>query len=198
MGRIGLFGGTFDPPHVGHLILASVISDALALDEVWFVPAADPPHKQGVVISHADHRLAMVRLATHGDRRFQVSLIDVSRPGPHFSVDMVALAQAARPDSDFFFLMGSDTLRELPHWFRPHELLAHCTLAILKRPEYPVVLDEMEARLSGIKQRSQMVDGPGITVAASMIRERVAQGLSIRYLVLDSVADYIDAQGLYR
>lgn len=198
MERIGLLGGTFDPPHVGHLILASVVYDALALDKIWFVPAADPPHKQGIAISSADHRLAMLRLAIADDPRFSLSLVDVERPGPHYTVDMVAHLQAAQPTTEFTFLIGSDSLCELPHWERPHELLARCALAVLQRPEYPAELADLEEVLPGIGSRVSIVEGPEVGIASSEIRHRVANRRSIRYLVPDKVEHYIEGQKLYR
>jgi nicotinate-nucleotide adenylyltransferase len=107
--RIGLFGGTFDPPHIGHLILAEVMVDVLGLDRVWFVPAADPPHKQHRDKTPVEHRLAMLELALDGNPAFQLSRIDIDRDGPHYTVEMVALARASCPADDFWFLMGSDS-----------------------------------------------------------------------------------------
>ncbi len=198
MERLGLLGGTFDPLHIGHLILASIAAEALALDAVWFVPAADPPHKQGRAITPAEHRLAMLALGIAGDSRFALSRIDVDRPGPQYSVDMVALAQALQPQAALFFLLGSDSLVDLPHWYRPDLLLSRCTLGVYRRPGVPLDMAALEARLPGLHGRVVWVDGPGISLSASAIRERVRAGQSIRYLVPESVRVYIQAHQLYR
>jgi nicotinate-nucleotide adenylyltransferase len=198
MERIGLFGGTFDPPHLGHLILASVICEALALERVLFVPAADPPHKKARQVTAADHRLAMLHAALDGDSRFAVSLIDVLRPGPHYSVDTVACARAEHPGGTLFFLMGSDSLADLHLWYRPDLLVEDCALAVLRRPGAPVDLAALESVTPDIHSRVIVVDGPGIAISASMIRERVGAEQSIRYLVPDAVREYIDIHRLYR
>jgi len=197
MERLGLLGGTFDPLHVGHLILASIAADALALEVVWFVPAADPPHKQGRAITPARHRLAMLALGIAGDSRFALSTIDVDRPGPHYSADMVALAQEQAPQAALFFLLGSDSLADLPGWHRPDLLLGRCTLAVYRRPDAPVDMAALEARLPGLSERVIWVDGPGVSLSATAIRERARAGRSIRYLVPDSVRAYIEAHRLY-
>ncbi len=198
MERIGLLGGTFDPPHLGHLIMASVMADALGLSRVWFVPAADPPHKQGRRITRAAQRVAMLRLAIAPDERFALSLIDIERPGPHYSVDMVALARQREPDARFYFLMGSDSLQDVPHWYAPERLIALCELAVLERPGYPLDLTAVEEALPGITARTVPVEGPGIMLSATAVRARVQAGESIRYLVPSAVERYIEAEGLYR
>ena len=197
MERLGLLGGTFDPPHVGHLILASVVADALGLDQIWFVPAADPPHKQAVPVTLEEHRLAMVQLVTDADSRFELSRLHIERPGPHYSVDMVAAARSQRPDADFFFLMGSDSLADVPSWHDPQRFILQCQLAVLERPRHPINVEGMEAQLPGIMDRVWHVKGPSISLSASQIRERVRTGRSIRYLVTPEVQTYIEATGLY-
>ncbi|MBN2470015.1 MAG: nicotinate (nicotinamide) nucleotide adenylyltransferase [Anaerolineae bacterium] len=198
MERLGLLGGTFDPPHLGHLILASVVADALALDQVWFVPAADPPHKQGRTITSAAHRLAMLRLVTEPDDRFSLSLIDIERPGPHYSVDMVAEACQREPEAQLYFLMGSDSLLDVPHWYAPEQLIALCELAVLERPGHPLDLDTVARDLPAIRGRVVPVAGPEVALSATQVRARVRQGQSIRYLVTPAVGHYIAAEGLYR
>ncbi|NPV66850.1 MAG: nicotinate (nicotinamide) nucleotide adenylyltransferase [Anaerolineae bacterium] len=197
MERLGLLGGTFDPLHIGHLILASMAVEALALDAVWFVPAADPPHKQGRAVTPASHRLAMVALGIAGNPRFALSRIDVDRPGPHYSVDMVALAQQQAPQAAIFFLLGSDSLADLPTWHRPDLLLARCQLGVYQRPEAPVDVAALEAHLPGLSGRMIWIEGPGISLSASAIRERLQGGRSVRYLVPETVRTYIDAHRLY-
>ncbi len=198
MGRIGLLGGTFDPPHVGHLILAAVAADSLALDAVWFVPAGDPPHKRGQAITPVAHRLGMLHLAVAGNALFHISRIDVDRPGPHYSVDMVALARAQRPEAEWFFLVGGDSLRDLPTWHQPQRLLELCSLAVLRRPGAAVDMAHLRDVLPGVEQKVIFVDGPGVDISGTAITERVRAGRTIRYMVPDAVRDYILTQGLYR
>ncbi len=198
MGRIGLFGGTFDPPHLGHLILASVTADALALDAVWFVPAGEPPHKQRRAITPIAHRLEMVRLALASNPLFHLSRLDVDRPGPHFTADMVALAQAQQPTAELFFLMGGDSLGDLPHWHEPERLLRLCRLAVFRRPEPLIDMDRLETALPGVRECVTFVEGPSIGLSGTMIGARVRAGQSIRYLVPDAVGEYIAVHGLYR
>lgn len=197
MERLGLLGGTFDPLHIGHLILASVTAETLALDAVWFVPAADPPHKQGRAVTPASHRLAMVALGIAGNPCFALSRIDVDRPGPHYSADMVALAQQQAPQAAIFFLLGSDSLADLPTWHRPDLLLTRCQLGVYRRPEVPVDMAALEAHLPGLTGRVTWVEGPGIHLSATTIRERLQAGRSIRYLVPETVRTYIEAHHLY-
>lgn len=197
MERLGLFGGTFDPPHLGHLILAMVCADALRLDAVWFVPAGTPPHKRGRRITPIEHRLAMLHLALSDNPAFEVSRIDVDRPGPHYTVDMVALAHKERPDADFFFLMGGDSLRDLPIWRDAPRLIHLCRLGVYRRPEDGVDLAALEQALPGVSQRIVLVDGPSVGLSASAIGQRVRERRSIRYLVPEGVRAYIDAHRLY-
>jgi nicotinate-nucleotide adenylyltransferase len=198
MERIGLFGGTFDPPHIGHLILASVIAGSLKLDTVWFVPVADPPHKKHRMISSVVHRLAMLELALADNPLMRISRIDIDRPGPHYTADMVALASQQAQDSALFFLMGSDSLRDLPSWHNPQQLLEVCHLAVLRRPGVALSMSKLYRILPALEHRMVFVDGPGIDLASSSIARCVRDGHSIQYLVPESVRTYIIEQELYR
>ncbi len=198
MERIGLFGGTFDPPHLGHLILAAVAADALSLDAVWFVPAADPPHKQGRRLTAIADRLEMLRLALADNPTFLISRLDVDRPGPHYSVEMVALARAQRPEAAWFFLMGADSLCDLPRWRQPEKLLTLCDLAVLHRPGVSLDMADLEARLPGVADHVIFLKGPGVLISATEIGERVRAGHTIRYLTPDPVREYIAARRLYK
>lgn len=198
MERIGLLGGTFDPPHLGHLILAAVAADALSLDAVWFVPAAEPPHKQGRHLTAIAHRLEMLRLALADNPAFLISRLDVDRPGPHYSVEMVALARAQRPQTMWFFLMGEDSLRDLPRWHQPERLLTLCDLAVLRRPGASVDMAALSAQLPDVADHVIFLDGPGVMISATEIGERVRAGRTIRYLTPDPVREYIAARRLYK
>ncbi len=197
--RIGVYGGTFDPPHLGHLILAETAADSLALARVLFVPAADPPHKAAATIrATAAHRLAMVELAIAGNPRFALSRVDVDRPGPHYSVDMLRLLRAQFPAAELVFLIGVDSLRDLPTWSRPRELLRLATLGVMRRPFVEVDLAALEAQLPGVSERIAWIDAPLIDIAARDLARRIANGYSIRYQVTENVRAYIARHQLYR
>lgn len=197
-GRIGLLGGTFDPVHIGHLILAEEARDQLDLSIVYFVPAGDPPHKRDRRLAPVEHRLRMVELAVADNPLFQVSRVDADRPGPHYTVDMVNIFKAQmRPGGTLFFLMGYDSLAELPSWHEPQALVAACHLVALTRYNVPLDWDYLEAKLPGIRQRVTLLDMPELEIASHHIQERVRAGRSIRYLVPDPVCAYIREHGLY-
>lgn len=198
MRRLGILGGTFDPPHTGHLILAEYAWSALGLDQVLFVPAADPPHKQQEDKQPVQQRLAMLELALARNDHFAISRADVDRPGPHYSVDMLALVQAEYPEHELYFVMGSDSLRNLMRWHRPHELIQRCRLAVMRRPGDYVRLDMHEAALPGLADRVAMVEAPLIGISSSQIVDRLQHGRSVRYLLPEAVFDYITEHGLYR
>ncbi len=198
--KLGILGGTFDPIHLGHLLVAELGRETLGLHRVLFVPAADPPHKQDLAKSAARHRRVMVELAIAGNPCFALSPVDLDRPGPHYSTDTVRLLRAeyGLAADDCFFIIGTDSLQDLPGWHRPAELLRLCRLAVACRPGYPPDLTELEKVLPGLHDRLDWVEMPGRELAATDIRARVAAGKSIRYQVPDSVREYIERQGLYR
>lgn len=200
MARIGILGGTFDPPHIGHLILAEQARDMLQLDRVLFVPVGRHPFKEGYTRVEAEHRLAMLRLALVGNPYFDVSLVDIERPGPHYSADMVALLHERAPDDDFYFLMGGDNLRDLPTWTRPEEVYHHTRLAVMRRSDEDVSADMHGDTLPGLAERVDFVDTPLMSVwlSSTQVIERLQAGRSLRYLVPDAVLDYIQQHNLYR
>ncbi|GIV80712.1 MAG: putative nicotinate-nucleotide adenylyltransferase [Anaerolineae bacterium] len=197
--RLGVFGGTFDPPHLGHLILAETAADCLALHRVLFVPAADPPHKHASAIrASAEHRLAMTALAIADNARFALSRVDMDRPGPHYTVDMLRLLEEQHPGAELFLLLGSDSLRDLPAWSRPAELLTLARLGVMQRPGAVPDLDALERLLPGLRERLHWIPAPPLDLASSAIADLIAAGRSVRYLVPDRVLEYITAHGLYR
>jgi nicotinate-nucleotide adenylyltransferase len=197
--RLGILGGTFDPPHLGHLVLAEVAADALDLAAVLFVPAADPPHKAaGMVTAAAAHRLAMVERAIAGNPRFKLSRADVDRPGPHYSVDMIRLLQVEYPAAALVFLIGEDSLRDLPSWSRPHELIQLVTLGVMHRVGEQVDRAGLERAIPGVGARTTWIDAPCVEISSSVLERDIAEGRSIRYRVPDSVIEYIETHHLYR
>jgi len=196
--RVGVLGGTFDPIHIGHLILAEEARDQLDLDLVYFVPAGDPPHKRDRHLTPVAQRVHMTELALAGNAAFRVSRVDADRAGPHYTVDMVQIIQDQLPrGSELFFLMGFDSLTELPTWHEPARLIAACHLVALTRHDIDVDWAELEAALPGIRQRVTLLDMPELEIASHQLQQRIREGRSIRYLVPDEVCAYIREKGLY-
>jgi nicotinate-nucleotide adenylyltransferase len=190
--RIGVLGGTFDPVHLGHLILAEEARDQLGLSVVYFVPAGDPPHKQGRHLAPVEDRLRMIELAIAGNDAFRASRADADRPGPHYTLDMVHILQAQLPPGgELYFLMGYDSLAELPTWHRARELVAACHLVALTRHDVPLDWVYLESQLPGVRERVTLLDMPELEIASHQIQERVRTGRTIRYLVPDGVCSYI-------
>lgn len=195
--RIGILGGTFDPPHIGHLVLADCAIATLGLDDLLFVPAADPPHKVGTRAPIA-HRLGMLEAALTIDPRFHLSRVDIDRPGPHYTVDMVRVVQAQYPDAELYFCMGSDSLRDLTKWYQPAALIAQVRLAVMRRPDADVPLSVHADVLPTLEARIDVIDAPRLEVSSTEIVERLRQGKTVRYLVPQPVLDYIETHQVYR
>lgn len=195
--RIGVFGGTFDPVHLGHLVSASEMREACRLDQVWWVPAGSPPHKPGVAVSSDADRLAMLRLALEDDPGAVVSTADLGRAGPSYTVDLLRRIRAEQPDADLVFLMGGDSLRDLPTWHDPQGILEIATIAVARRPGVSVDLDAVCLAVPNAAGRTQIVDVPLIGISATDIRGRVRSGRTIRHLVPAAVEAYIRAKRLY-
>ncbi len=198
--RLGILGGTFDPIHVGHLLLAEAAYETLNLSRVLFAPAGDSPFKQDVSKSAAGHRRAMVELAINPNPHFELSLVDLERPGPHYSIDTIRLLreQYRLSAEDCYFIMGGDSLADLPKWHQAAAFIESCRLAVSRRPGYRPDLNRLEEKLPGLRRRLDWVEMPALGLEASTIRERVRAGQSIRYRVLDSVSNYIHVNKLYR
>ena len=196
-------GGTFDPVHLGHLAIAEAARESLDLERVVFLPAGVPPHKPGAVTAPAEDRVAMVRLAIAGNATFELSRVDVDRPGPSYTADSVRLiAEAERTagrDPDLVLIMSAETLAGLPDWHEPTRLLAACRVAVVPREGHPAPdLAWIAAQFPGQANRIVMLDGPRLGISSTGVRERIATGRSIRYLVPDAVEHYIADHGLYR
>ena len=198
--RIGILGGTFDPPHIGHLWLATLAADELALDRVVFMPAAQPPHKrrrQGM--SSITERLLMTRLAITGNDAFELSTVEVGRSGPSYTVDSVEELQRTYGDASLFLLMAADSLAQIDTWREPDRLLSLIEWAVAPRPgSSPPDRAQLRARFGKAADRIHLLEGPSLDVSATQIRGRVAAGLAIRYLVPQAVEEMIVATGLYR
>jgi nicotinate-nucleotide adenylyltransferase len=198
--RIGILGGTFDPPHVGHLWLATLARDAIGLDRVLFMPAAQPPHKRLRGMSSATDRLLMTRLAIAGDEAFELTLIEMERPGPSYTIDSVdELQRAYGDDAQLFLLMAADTLAQIDSWREPDALLERVEWVVGPRPGVPMPeRSALDDRFGERASRIHLLSGPSLDVSSTQIRERVAAGDAIRYLVPRGVEELITDRGLYR
>ena len=198
--KLGILGGTFDPVHNGHLQIARAAYDALNLSQVLFVPAGDPPHKQGRPITEAKHRLRMLELALSCRPQFAVSTVDLDRPGPHYTVDTVALLRSSYELSNIgcYFIIGSDSLVELPTWHNPAGLLSLCKLAVIYRPGYLPDLAQLQQQLPDLPDRVVWVEMPAIPISATQIRTQLACGKTSLSAIPAPVQKYIQAHSLYR
>ncbi len=201
--RVGLLGGTFDPIHFGHLVIAEEVRTVLHLTEMVFVPAGHPPHKPGRIVTEAQHRLAMLELAIASNPHFTISLVDLERPGPSYTVETLqVLRQQWGAQTAIYFVIGGDSLEDLLAWYDPAGILKQLTaLVAVQRPGYEEAAgyrDTLEARLPGIRQRLIMVQAPQLDISATDLRRRVAEGRPIKYQTPEAVERYIIEYGLYR
>ena len=198
--KIGILGGTFDPVHLGHLIIAEEAVASLGLDRVIFVPAGDPWMKAGIPISPGPNRLAMVLAAVAGNPAFHVSPVELDRNGPSYTVDTLEeLQEDYGSQTELFFIIGADALKDFGQWRKPERVLELCTLAVVGRPAQEALdLSVLEAMIPGIGNRVEMVYGVAISVSSTDIRERIAEDRSIRHLVPPAVESFIREHGLYK
>lgn len=197
--RIGVIGGTFDPIHNGHLAVAREVKSRLDLAEILFVLAGQPYLRVNSRVSPAKDRLEMVRLAIAGHSDFRLSIVDIDRPGPTYTIDTIDdLLTQLGTGAELFFVVGWENLAQLPRWREPSRLIEKCRLVAVPRPGYPRPdIKSLEAAISGISRRLIILDRPVVDISATDIRERVAQGLPISDLVPDAVAKYIREHRLY-
>ena len=199
MQTIGIFGGTFDPPHLGHLILAAEARAQLGLERLLWVLTPDPPHKKGQSITSLEHRLAMLKLALLGDVQFELSAIELNRPGPHYALDTVQILARENPGARLVYLMGGDSLRDLPTWHRPADFVSACSLiGVIRRPGGALDLVSLEKSLPGLRSKVRFVEAPLIDITAHEIRARVSRGRPFRYFLPPDVYTYIMEHKLYR
>lgn len=201
--RVGVLGGTFDPVHYGHLVIAEEVYTALDLAEMVFVPAGHPPHKPDSLVAAEHHRLSMLELAIAGNPHFSISLVDLERPGPSYTVDTLRLLrQQWGEQTALYFVIGWDSLEEFLTWHDPAGVLEQLAyLVAVRRPGYNEesgYRDSLEARLPGIKQRLLVVPAPQLEISSTDLRERVAQGRPIKYQLPEAVEHYIEQNNLYQ
>ena len=190
--KLGIFGGTFNPPHMAHLMAAEGVRDQLKLDKVLFVPAAIPPHKQKENIVPVKHRLEMVRLAIRGNRYFEISDVELHRKGPSYTIDTVREMRRSYPDDELLFIMGIDLLTEFDTWKEPDMILEECRLVAMNRPGFDLAVIDKD-----LLMRVELVNVPSVDISSTNIRRRVKSGRSIRYLVTQDVEEYIHRNSIY-
>lgn len=200
--RIGILGGTFDPPHHAHLILAQHALEELSLDKVLFVPAGVPPHKT-TTRTPIEHRLTMILMCIEDVPQFELSRVEIDRPGPHYTIDTVRIIQNQNPDAELFFIMGGDVFRDLPNWDRPQEMFRTCKIAVavMRRPGFgnpEIRLDMHRDTIPEIEQNALLLSSPLVEFSSTDIVDRLMRGKSIRYMVPDYILHYIQAHGLYK
>jgi len=187
MKKVGILGGTFDPPHMGHLLIANEVLSSLQLDEIWFMPNQEPPHKKKTESVTNKERIQMLGLAIEGNSSFKIETIELERTGPSYTVETMGILAAQNADNQFYFIIGADMIEYLPKWHKIDELVRLVQFVGVERPkfshvtEYPVLY----------------VDVPSMEVSSSLIRERLQIGKTVRYLLPDSVIRYIEENHLY-
>lgn len=197
--RIGIFGGTFDPPHVGHLILAEECRTQLKLDKLLWVVTDNPPHKRYVSISPIEDRVKLVEKAITDNEAFLLSRVDIDRPAPHFAIDTVNILKSENPGAQFFYLMGGDSLHDLPTWKRPNDFIEMCDgIGVMRRHADQVDLVSLEQLLPGISKKVMIVDAPILEISSKEIRQRINEGQGYRYYLRDAVFQAVRDLGLYR
>lgn len=186
MKKIGLLGGTFDPPHIGHLAIADEVIERLNLDEIWFIPSAEPPHKEKANVS-AEDRVAMLSAAIIDQPLFKINNIELERKGRSYTIDTIKSLKLAYPNVNFYFIIGADMVEYLPNWYQIDQLVELIQFVGVKRPEYqldtpfPVIL----------------LDVPGLDISSTLIRDRLKMNRTVRYLIPESVLAVIKERGLY-
>jgi nicotinate-nucleotide adenylyltransferase len=190
--KIGVYGGTFDPIHWGHLVLAEEARTQTRLDKVLFVPSGQPPHKLDRALTPFSHRLKMVRLALEGSDGFEVSSVEADESRPHYTLETLDSLSRLHPNDEISFILGSDSLLEMKNWRQPEDIAARYPLVVLLRPGH----DPLEAS-PVFTRRMKVVDGLSVAISSTLVRDRLARGASVRFLVPAPVADYARRHGLY-
>ncbi|MGD8237656.1 MAG: nicotinate-nucleotide adenylyltransferase [Armatimonadota bacterium] len=193
---LGILGGTFDPIHYGHLVAAEQTRHAFGLDSILFIPCGQPYHRPKAPVAGAEDRYEMARLAISGNPFFEVTRIEIDRPGPSYTVDTVASLKAARPECALRVILGTDAVEELANWAEPERLLQECRVVVVSRPG--TSWEDVDRALpAGYAEQVDRLEIPGLHISSTELRARAAAGRPLRYLVPDAVAAHIRERGLY-
>ena len=197
--KIGFFGGTFDPPHIGHLILASEAAHQFGLTRLLWVLNPDPPHKQEQEITPLPHRLEMLQRTISDNPIFELSRLELDSPGPHYTINTIQMLKEQEPDAEIFLLIGGDSFRDLPTWRRYTELVAAVSkISVMRRPGDSFDMFALEAQIPGLTDKVSFIDALLLNLSSREIRRRVTDGDEFRYYVHPSVYEYIQTNQLYR
>jgi nicotinate-nucleotide adenylyltransferase len=197
--RIGIFGGTFDPPHIGHQILAAEALEQLKLDQIFWVLTPFPPHKIQQKITTLTHRLRMVELAIESNLKFILSRVDIDRQPPHYAVDTMSILRKQAPDDEFYYLMGMDSLYDLPAWHCPTDFVDLCNgIVVMVRQGEILETSKLDSEITGLDSKLHYLKTPIIEISASDIRTRIGDGKQYRYFVPEKVYQYIVNNHLYK
>ncbi len=197
--RLGIFGGTFDPPHLGHLILADEALDQLNLDRVLWLLTPNPPHKTRQLISPLETRLKLLEFSLESEPRFEILRLDIDRPAPHYAADSMRLLRQAYPKANLVYLMGGDSLNDLPTWMRPQQFVEGCDeIGVMPRPGRSTDLVKLENQIPGIKGKVRFIKAPLLEISSSNLREKITAGNAYRYYLVPAVYEFIEQQQLYR
>ena len=196
---IGLFGGTFDPPHIGHVSLANKAFNQFNLSRLLWVLTPNPPHKRGNIITPVEHRIEMVNRAIADNPTFELSLIEVHRPGPHYTIDTVNQLKQQEPDLEVILLIGGDSLRDLPTWRQNTDLVAAVKkLGVMRRPGDSFDMHSLEKEIPGITEKVGFIDAQQHDISSRNIRHLVEEGLPYQQFLTPDVYEYIEVNHLYR
>jgi len=197
--KIGVFGGTFDPPHIGHLILASEACYQLDLQSILWVLTPNPPHKPNQPITPLIHRLSMLQVCLVDEPCFNLSRVDIDRSPPHYALDTMRILRSKYPDVHLVYLMGGDSLHDLPNWHHPQEFIRVCqTVGVMHRPGEHIDLTTLETLLPGITEKTRFIEAPMLEISSSLIRQNLQEGRPFRYYLLPPVYSLIKEHNLYR
>lgn len=197
--RLGIFGGTFDPPHLAHLIFAQEAAFQLHLERVLWLLTPVSPLKSDLEISPWEQRLELLEAALAGNQKFEVSRVDIDRPGPHFAYESMKILADQNEGVQLLYLIGEDSLRDLTKWERPDELLRYChQIGVMRRPEVETNLEQLEGNIQGIRSKIKWVESPLLEISGRMIRSRLKSGQPVRYYLPDAVHELIREKGLYK
>jgi len=197
-GRVGIFGGTFDPPHVGHLILAMEAIDQLSLDKVMWVLTPDPPHKQGKKITSLASRIKMVKAAIGDDPFFELSYVDINRPGPHYVLDTMHVLHTDFPEADLVFLMGGDSLHDLLYWHEPKAFIDLCDyVGVMRRPGEEINIDHLTGEIPALITKMEFIDAPLLEISSNQIRKLIFNQQPFRYYLPIGVYNLIKELHVY-